>query len=146
MSNVDVFLKKLKLPAKYLKEPVVEIMLRKPGTLSKNEKKLLINLVNLFELRDIKPKISRNILKNIMAAGKPILYIGERGTEIWRMIEENGNGFCFEPWDKDGLISFLRELSIDSRISLSEMGQISRRLAEQKYSKKTILRRFLEVI
>ena len=62
MSNVDVFLKKLKLPAKYLKEPVVEIMLRKPGTLSKNEKKLLINLVNLFELRDIKPKISRNKL------------------------------------------------------------------------------------
>ena len=62
MSNVDVFLKKLKLPAKYLKEPVVEIMLRKPGTLSKNEKNLLINLVNLFELRDIKPKISRNKL------------------------------------------------------------------------------------
>ena len=62
MSNVDVFLKKLKLPAKYLKEPVVEIMLRKPGTLSKNEKKLLINLVNLFEFRDIKPKISRNKL------------------------------------------------------------------------------------
>lgn len=63
MSNIDVFLKKLKLPAKYLKEPVVEIMLRKPGTLSKNEKKLLINLVSLFELRDIKPKvISRNKL------------------------------------------------------------------------------------
>lgn len=57
MSNIDVFLKKLKLPAKYLKEPVVEIMLRKPGTLSKNEKKLLINLVSLFELRDIKPKV-----------------------------------------------------------------------------------------
>lgn len=62
MSNIDVFLKKLKLPAKYLKEPVVEIMLRKPGTLSKNEKKLLINLVSLFELRDIKPNISRNKL------------------------------------------------------------------------------------
>lgn len=62
MSNIDVFLKKLKLPAKYLKEPVVEIMLRKPGTLSKNEKKLLINLVNLFELRDIKPNISRKKL------------------------------------------------------------------------------------
>ena len=62
MSNIDVFLKKLKLPAKYLKETVVEIMLRKPGTLSKNEKKLLINLVSLFELRDIKPNISRNKL------------------------------------------------------------------------------------
>ena len=62
MSNIDVYLRKLKLPEKYLKEPVVEIMLRKPGTLSKNEKKLLINLVSLFELRDIKPNISRNKL------------------------------------------------------------------------------------
>lgn len=65
MSNIDVFLKKLKLPAKYLKEPVVEIMLRKPGTLSKNEKKLLINLVSLFELRDIKNEdVRRDVLSN----------------------------------------------------------------------------------
>ena len=62
MSNIDVFLKKLKLPEKYINEPVISLMLRKPGTLSKNEKKLLINLVNLFELRDIKPNISRNKL------------------------------------------------------------------------------------
>ena len=65
MSNIDVFLKKLKLPAKYLKEPVVEIMLRKPGTLSKNEKKILINLVNLFELREIKNEdVRRDVLSN----------------------------------------------------------------------------------
>lgn len=63
MSNIDVFLKKLKLPEKYINEPAISLILRKPGTLSKNEKKLLINLVSLFELRDIKPKvISRNKL------------------------------------------------------------------------------------
>ena len=62
MSNIDVFLKKLKLPEKYINEPAISLILRKPGTLSKNEKNLLINLVNLFELRDIKPKISRNKL------------------------------------------------------------------------------------
>lgn len=83
---------------------------------------------------------------NIMASGKPILYIGERGTEIWRVIEEYGNGVCFEPWDKNGLICFLRGLSTDSRPSLRKMGQISRRLAEEKYSKEEILHRFVEEI
>ena len=62
------------------------------------------------------------------------------------MIEENGNGFCFEPWNKDGLIDFLRGLSLDHRNQLKEMGQISRRLAEEKYSKEAILRRFVEEI
>lgn len=119
------------------------------GAYLRSEQQAVLNACDIALVRLVKGMYGLGVPSktyNIMAAGKPILYIGERGTEIWRMIEENGNGFCFEPWDKDGLISFLRELSIDSRISLSEMGQISRRLAEQKYSKKTILRRFLEVI
>ena len=83
---------------------------------------------------------------NILAAGKPILYIGEKGTEIWRMIEENGNGVCFEPQDRKGLKSYLCSLSLDNRENLREMGRISRRLAEEKYSKQTILNKFLEVL
>lgn len=81
---------------------------------------------------------------NILAAGKPILYIGEKGTEIWRMIEENGNGVCFEPQDQKGLKSYLCSLSLDNRENLRYMGKISRRLAEEKYSKQTILNKFLE--
>lgn len=81
---------------------------------------------------------------NILAAGKPILYIGEKGTEIWRMIEENGNGVCFEPQDRKGLISYLCGLSLENRDKLRDMGKISRRLAEEMYSKHTILDKFLE--
>lgn len=83
---------------------------------------------------------------NILAAGKPILYIGEKGTEIWRMIEENGNGVCFEPQDRKGLISYLCGLSLENRDKLRDMGKISRKLAEEKYSKQTILNKFLEVL
>ena len=83
---------------------------------------------------------------NIFAAGKPILYIGERGTEIWRVIEENGNGICFEPQDKRGLIEYLNSLSLADRYKLKKMGSISRKLAEGKYSKAIILERFLDVI
>lgn len=83
---------------------------------------------------------------NILAAGKPILYVGEKDTEIWRMIEENGNGVCIEPQDREGLISYLCSLSLENRERLRDMGKISRKLAEVKYSKQTILNKFLEVL
>lgn len=83
---------------------------------------------------------------NILAAGKPILYIGERGTEIWRMIEENGNGVCFEPSDNEGLKTFLYSLNADSVLEFRAKGKISRKLAEEKYSKTVILNKFLEVV
>ncbi len=83
---------------------------------------------------------------NIMAAGKPILYIGERGTEVWRVIEEYHNGFCFEPDDRTGLVDFLISLSNKTRESLIKMGQISRQIAVEKYSKKVLLNKFLNLI
>lgn len=83
---------------------------------------------------------------NILAAGKPILYIGEKNTEIWRVIEEHGNGVCFEPQDKEGLIKYLCSLTVENRTLLIKMGKISRKLAEEKYSKKVILKKFVELI
>lgn len=64
MKNENVFLRKLKLPEKYLGEPRIALMLDKPGTLSKKEKEWLRSYVVLLELRDIKPEISREKLSN----------------------------------------------------------------------------------
>ena len=64
MTNEKVYLKKLRLPEKYIVEPAVSIMLRKPGTLSKKEKEWLKSYVALLELRDIKPNISRDKLSD----------------------------------------------------------------------------------
>lgn len=55
---------KLKLPKKYLEEPRIKLMLDKPGTLSKREKKWLISYVAVLELRDFKPTISRDKLSD----------------------------------------------------------------------------------
>ena len=55
MRNVDVYKKKLHLPEKYLTEPRIALMLKKPGTLSKKEKEWLRSYVAVLELRDIKP-------------------------------------------------------------------------------------------
>ena len=83
---------------------------------------------------------------NILAAGKPILYIGEKGTEIWRTVEENQIGYCFEPDDKKGIQEFIQSLSIDSLPRLQMMGKKARMVAEYNYSKNAILKKFLEVI
>lgn len=62
MTNIDVYKKKLKLPEKYIDEPAISLMLRKPGTLSKREKEWLKAYTALLELRDIKPNIRRDKL------------------------------------------------------------------------------------
>ena len=64
MTNRKVYLKKLHLPEKYITEPPIAIMLKKPGTLSKKEKEWLRSYVALLELRDIKPNISREKLSD----------------------------------------------------------------------------------
>lgn len=83
---------------------------------------------------------------NILAAGKPILYIGEKNTEIWRTVEKNQIGFCFEPDNIDGIISFLQSLNTGDLSKLKDMGSKARALAENKYSKPVILNKFLEAI
>lgn len=83
---------------------------------------------------------------NILAAGKPILYIGEKGTEIWRTVEENQIGYCFEPDDRKGIVSFLLSLGTGDLSKLNEMGRKARLLAETRYSKSKILDKFIDGI
>lgn len=64
MKNINVYKNKLNLPEKYIDEPAISLMLRKPGTLSKREKEWLISYVALLELRDLKPSISRDKLSD----------------------------------------------------------------------------------
>ena len=64
MKNINVYKNKLNLPEKYIDEPAISLMLRKPGTLSKREKEWLTSYVALLELRDLKPNISRDKLSD----------------------------------------------------------------------------------
>jgi glycosyltransferase involved in cell wall biosynthesis len=81
---------------------------------------------------------------NILAAGKPILYFGDDNSEISLLINENSVGWSFN--SPDTLLEFFNQ--IDNRyIDISKkMGIKCRRLAEDKYSKSTILNKYLDVI
>ena len=70
---------------------------------------------------------------NIMASGRPILYLGPDGSEIDLLIKEACIGYS--GWPEDWKISVLQE-----------MGRNARKLAEQRYSKPEILKRFLDTI
>ena len=83
---------------------------------------------------------------NIMAAGKPILFIGDVNSEIALEVKENKIGFCFEPEDCKGLHSFFQNLDGQKLSLLSEMGKKARCLAETKYSAQKILDKFIRVV
>lgn len=70
---------------------------------------------------------------NILASGRPILFLGPKNSEIDLLVRENGIGYCGWPehWDKETLI---------------QMGEKARLLAETKYSESVILNKFLKAI
>ncbi len=81
---------------------------------------------------------------NIMAAGKPILYIGDANSEIDLVIKEHKNGFSFNNFDM--LKKFLSEIKIEDKTILNAKGRISRSLAETIYSEKHILNKYKDII
>jgi len=70
---------------------------------------------------------------NILASGRPVMYIGPKDSEIDLLVREEGIGYCGWPetWDLD---------------ELRAMGKKARALAERDYSEETILKKFLEKI
>lgn len=83
---------------------------------------------------------------NIMAAGKPILFIGDKESEIALTIMENGNGWVFENGQRDELIQYFNSISKDFLIESKNMGDRSRFIAETKYSKNDILGKFQQLL
>lgn len=70
---------------------------------------------------------------NILASGRPVLFLGPHDSEIDRLVREEGIGYCQWPksWDKEELIA---------------MGEKARLLAERDYSKSIILQKFVNAI
>ena len=70
---------------------------------------------------------------NILASGRPILFLGPTNSEIDLLVREKGIGYCGWPakWDK---------------AELAEMGARARQLAIDEYSKDTILNKFVNAI
>lgn len=83
---------------------------------------------------------------SLLSAGKPILYIGECGTEIDRMIKCHSNGWTVEIGDEESLISCVNNILEQDIHTIQEKGKKSRSLAENVYSKQILLNKLTEII
>jgi len=83
---------------------------------------------------------------NIMAAGKAVLFIGEPMSEIGLLVKDKQVGYVFEPSDREGIVKFLSELSVEKCSEFAAMGKRAREVAEKEYAKEIILNKFIEAI
>ena len=81
----------------------------------------------------------------IMAAGRPVLYIGPQGATPARVLERHGCGWRVEPGDPADLVRLLERLEQD-RSLVREAGDRSRRAFEKYYDKPIGVARILSIL
>jgi glycosyltransferase involved in cell wall biosynthesis len=79
---------------------------------------------------------------NILAAGKPILFLGPKGSEIYRLIKSYNIGWAFD-WDEaDQLIQLIDKWSIHDLYAIEARGDKARKLAESNFTEAGQLAKF----
>ena len=81
----------------------------------------------------------------ILAAGRPLLFIGPAKATAARMIKETGCGWHIENGDVDGLV-FLLQLLADQPARLEETGRRARAVFEERYDVRLGTERALRAI
>lgn len=78
---------------------------------------------------------------NLMAAGKPLLYIGDNESEIDNYVSRYECGWSFSWEEKGEIIKFLRELSLEKLHEINNKGEMSIR-ASKNFEKNYLLKQF----
>ena len=75
-----------------------------------------------------------------MAAGKPLLYIGDKDSEIGRVVKEEGIGWVVPPANSELLTLAIDKICESNDLEL--MSEISRNVVENKFSEHIILEQY----
>lgn len=119
------------------------------GSYSREDQNLILNSTDIAIVTLSKGMYGLGVPSktyNILAAGKPILFIGDLNSEIGLLIKDYDIGYRFSPDDWKGIINFMSELTIDTLSELEEKGRNARILAEEYYSEEKILSRFIKLV
>lgn len=82
---------------------------------------------------------------NILAAGRPVLAIVEPGSEIARMVAEDGTGWVVPPGRPELLAQVVQQLADDGG-AWPEASRRARRAAESVYSLQSVLRSYCQLV
>ncbi|WP_436488120.1 glycosyltransferase family 4 protein [Chitinophaga sp. ARDCPP14] len=82
---------------------------------------------------------------NILAAGKPILFIGNANSEISLMINEHNVGWTFDVSESAALLDFFNGLSVTDVAQLTQKGKNARALAVNNYAQDIILDKYVKL-
>lgn len=79
---------------------------------------------------------------NILAAGKPVLFLGPKDSEIYRLIKSHDIGWAFDWGEADQMIQLICKLSILDLPAIEARGNNARRLAESSFTEAGQLAKF----
>jgi glycosyltransferase involved in cell wall biosynthesis len=79
---------------------------------------------------------------NLLAAGKPLLYLGDENSEISRYVKENNVGWVFSWNEEEAIKNFLQQLNTGMKDLIKEKGRSARSLVESRFTKDFILARY----
>jgi colanic acid biosynthesis glycosyl transferase WcaI len=94
---------------------------------------------------EIEGLIEPSKLYGIMAAGRPSLFVGPRGSEVARTIAREGCGRVIDNGDGAGLAAAIRELAGTPEIAL-ELGRRARTALEHHYDRRIATARFAALL
>lgn len=82
---------------------------------------------------------------NLLAAGKPILALTEKNSEVERLIQEEKVGWTVEPQNPEKLLKII-ETIYSRRDELEEMGAVARRSAVERYDAGSSIEKYRSVM
>lgn len=136
-------------------------------------KKLLENLVDEFNLKNVlffdsKPRIEQNIflnscdiglitlcegmyglgvpskVYNVMSAGKPILFIGDKNSEIDNYIRDNNVGWSYDWSEESKILDFLN--NVTGKENFKKIGQDARSFVLNNFTQEIILNQYKKIL
>jgi len=81
----------------------------------------------------------------VLAAARPVLYVGPRESEVARVIEESKCGLVIEQGDSAGLVKAIQMLHADPRLAQA-MGQRAREVFERTFTRSHACERWLNLL
>jgi glycosyltransferase involved in cell wall biosynthesis len=84
-------------------------------------------------------------LQGVLAAGRPVAFIGEPDSHIAKWVRQHDVGVAFAPGDGAGLAAAIRRLARD-RARIEEMGRNARRQFEQEFTRSQGMAKWRELV